>query len=102
MLSMGFEESVESILAAATGVDALQTMMLSATKPAWVRSLEQKYLRKDYVHIDLVGNQKQQAAKSVQHKILYCHWMHKQTIMMDLIKCYGFSGTACTAGASCR
>ena len=44
------------------------------------------------VHVDLVGNQKQKAASSVKHKILFCHWMHTQTILVDLIKCYGFAG----------
>ena len=47
MLNMGFKESVQNILAAAKGVtDLLQTMLFSATKPAWVKSLEDSFLRK--------------------------------------------------------
>lgn len=46
MLNMGFKESVQNILAAAKGVTDLQTMLFSATKPAWVKSLEDSFLRK--------------------------------------------------------
>lgn len=46
MLNMGFKESVQNILAAAKGVPDLQTMLFSATKPAWVKSLEDSFLRK--------------------------------------------------------
>lgn len=50
MLNMGFKESVQSILAAAKGVEDLQTMLFSATKPSWVKSLEDSFLRKVCTH----------------------------------------------------
>lgn len=46
MLNMGFKESVQNILAAAKGQTDLQTMLFSATKPTWVKSLEDSFLRK--------------------------------------------------------
>ena len=56
-------------------------------------------LQGNVVHVDLVGHQKQKAASSVKHKILFCHWMHTQTILLDLIKCYGFAGAPHTSGS---
>eukprot|EP00892_Ulva_mutabilis_P003553 jgi/Ulvmu1/156/UM001_0160.1 len=92
MLNMGFADSVEKILAAASDSAAVQTMLFSATMPPWVRSLQQQYLRGDAAFVDLVGTEKQKAAATVAHKILYAHWQERTAIIKDLIKCYGFSG----------
>lgn len=54
MLNMGFKASVQNILAAAKGVTDLQTMLFSATKPAWVKSLEDSFLRKVPSHLSFL------------------------------------------------
>lgn len=94
MLNMGFADSVEKILAAAADSAEVQTMLFSATMPPWVRRLQDQYLRPSAAFVDLVGTEKQKAAATVQHKILYCHWQERGSIVKDLIKCYGFSGAA--------
>lgn len=95
MLNMGFADSVEKILAAAADSAGVQTMLFSATMPSWVKSLQKQYLGADAAFVDLVGTQKQKAAATVTHKVLYCHWQEHCAIVQDLIKCYGFSGAAC-------
>lgn len=52
--------------------------------------------------MDLVGTEKQKAAATVSHKILYAHWQEHGAIVKDLIKCYGFSGAAAAAGLRSR
>ena len=70
----------------------MQTLLFSATMPAWVRDMQAKYLNPGSVHIDLVGNDAMKASRSVAHKVLYAHWSQRADIIRDLIACYGFSG----------
>ena len=47
MLNIGFAEDIESIMNSVTTAGALkpQTLLFSATWPAWVQKIEKKYLR---------------------------------------------------------
>jgi superfamily II DNA/RNA helicase len=92
MLNMGFQEDVETILGAAPAGAPVQTFLFSATMPPWVKELTRKYLRPDSQNVDLVGSDKMKASRSVEHKVLYCHWTQRASIVQDLVKCYGFSG----------
>lgn len=54
MLSVGFEEDVETILKSVP--EQRQTMLFSATMPGWIKGLVQRYLKKPAL-VDLVGEQ---------------------------------------------
>ncbi len=58
MLNMGFVEDVEKILGAGNVPAAVQTLLFSATLPAWVKDITARFLRPDHRVIDLVGNQR--------------------------------------------
>jgi hypothetical protein len=92
MLNMGFADSVESILSAAKDSSDVQTLLFSATIPSWVKKIQKQYLKPQSVYIDLVGEDGVKASASVRHKVLYCHWSQRVSIIQDLVKCYGFSG----------
>ena len=55
MLSMGFEEDVEKLLAATP--KERQTMLYSATLPAWAKKIAHDYL-KDPIHFNLIKDEK--------------------------------------------
>ena len=42
--------------------------------------------------MDLVGNDKMKASRSVEHKVLYAHWSQRAEIIQDLVNCYGCAG----------
>ena len=52
MLDMGFEEDMETILSQAP--EERQTMLFSATLPAWVNKIARRY-QKNPMIVDLVG-----------------------------------------------
>ena len=58
MLNMGFVEDVEKILGAGSVPAGVQTLLFSATLPAWVKDITARFLRPDHRVIDLVGNQR--------------------------------------------
>lgn len=72
MLNMGFVDDVEKILNAAnSGSDGaaaepgtnmsgrkLQTLLFSATMPAWVKDITRRFLTKTHKLVDLVGDDK--------------------------------------------
>lgn len=68
MLNMGFVDDVEKILNAGGG-DGFQTLLFSATLPAWVKDIQKRFLRPDFKLVDLVGNQKQKACPSHTQKL---------------------------------
>jgi hypothetical protein len=73
MLNMGFVDDVEKILNAGRapgdaaagnsgdagdGAPPLQTLLFSATMPAWVKDITRRFLRKGHKLVDLVGDSK--------------------------------------------
>jgi ATP-dependent RNA helicase DDX21 len=87
MLNMGFQEDVEAILGFAPKSDdkIIQTLLFSATMPAWVRNVAEKHLRSKRKEIDLVAQQKIQASVSVNHMAIPCHWTERNNILSDVI-----------------
>lgn len=43
-----------------------QTLLFSATCPTWVYDVAKKYMRSQYVHVDLIGKKSQKAATTVE------------------------------------
>ena len=64
MLSVGFADAIEQILSATPR--ERQTMLFSATLPDGVNRIMRQYLREPIV-VDLVGDDRMQAATSVEH-----------------------------------
>ena len=58
MLNMGFVEDVEKILSGTGVPEGVQTLLFSATLPAWVKDITNRFLQPSHKIIDLVGNQK--------------------------------------------
>ena len=88
MLSFGFAEAVEKILARApTGDKKPQTLLFSATLPKWVRELMTKFLSPDYVTVDLVGagNSARKCPKSVKHFAMSCPYSEREAVLRDML-----------------
>ncbi|KAF0889392.1 hypothetical protein E2562_023684 [Oryza meyeriana var. granulata] len=83
MLSVGFDEDVETILDRVP--PHRQTLMFSATMPSWIRKLTQKYL-KNPVTIDLVGDDDQKLAEGISLYSIASEGHAKPAVLGELIK----------------
>ncbi|KAJ9520152.1 hypothetical protein QJQ45_030075 [Haematococcus lacustris] len=95
MMAMGFIDDVELILKAGAEQKAnIQTLLFSATMPSWIKSLCQRFLKPNYVLVDLVGDDRstQAAATTVKHLVLPSHWQQRTSLIRDLITSYGLGG----------
>lgn len=43
-----------------------QTLLFSATCPSWVYEVAKKYMRSQFIHVDLIGKRTQKAATTVE------------------------------------
>ncbi len=62
MLNMGFVDDVEKILNAGVDAAAVQTLLFSATLPAWVKDITKRFLKPGFTTVDLVGTDKMKAS----------------------------------------
>ncbi|KAG2425695.1 hypothetical protein HXX76_013537 [Chlamydomonas incerta] len=93
MLAMGFIEDVEIILKQGeNNRDQIQTLLFSATLPKWVQGLTQRFLRPGHKFLDLVGDDRMQAAVTVKHLMLPCSYPQRAGLLKDLITSYGAGG----------
>ena len=67
MLSMGFSDDVDAIVAALPHGDKVQKLLFSATLPSWVSDLVKKQL-KEPVWIDVAGSGGGATNKNIDHK----------------------------------
>jgi len=94
MLNMGFQEDVETILAASEreddAVDRRQTVMFSATVPSWVKDVSRRYQR-DVEMVDAVGKGQSEAATTVEHRAVLMPGSDTGRVatLADLISVYG-------------
>ncbi|KAK9084483.1 hypothetical protein Scep_030954 [Stephania cephalantha] len=89
MLAVGFEEDVEVILE--TLPPKRQSMLFSATMPAWVKKLARKYLDAPLT-IDLVGDQDEKLAEGIKLYAIPTTASSKRTILNDLVTVYAKGG----------
>ncbi len=82
MLSMGFQEQVETILS--TTPKTKQTMLFSATMPRWVERLATKY-QHNPKKVDLVGNDDAVQNTTVQHVAVRISPNHRTKVLADLL-----------------
>ncbi|KAG8050514.1 hypothetical protein GUJ93_ZPchr0009g1397 [Zizania palustris] len=92
MLNMGFVDDVELILGKVEDVTKVQTLLFSATIPAWVNKLSMKFLKASKKTVDLVGNEKLKASASVRHLALPCNRAARAQVIPDIIRCYSRGG----------
>lgn len=88
MLSFGFAEDVENILARAPSGDKKpQTLLFSATLPKWVSELMTKFLAPDYVTVDLVGarGNARKCPKNVKHFAMSCPYPERGAVLRDML-----------------
>ncbi|PSS00330.1 DEAD-box ATP-dependent RNA helicase [Actinidia chinensis var. chinensis] len=91
MLAVGFEEDVEMILEKLP--TKRQSMLFSATMPAWVKKLSRKYLDSPLT-IDLVGDQDEKLAEGIKMYAIPTTTTSKRTILSDLVTVYAKGGKA--------
>uniref|UniRef100_A0A673JJI8 RNA helicase n=1 Tax=Sinocyclocheilus rhinocerous TaxID=307959 RepID=A0A673JJI8_9TELE len=94
MLDMGFAEQVEEILSLSYKKDAEekpQTLLFSATCPSWVYDVAKKYMRSQFIHVDLIGKKTQKAATTVEHLAIACHWSQRASVIGDVVQVYSGS-----------
>lgn len=89
MLAVGFEEDVEVILEKLPS--ERQSMLFSATMPAWVKKLARKYLDNPLT-IDLVGDHDEKLAEGIKLYAIPTTATSKRTILSDLITVYAKGG----------
>ncbi|XP_031247384.1 DEAD-box ATP-dependent RNA helicase 3, chloroplastic isoform X2 [Pistacia vera] len=82
MLAVGFEEDVEVILENIP--PKRQSMLFSATMPAWVKKLSRKYLDNP-LNIDLVGDGDEKLAEGIKLYAISTTATSKRTILSDLV-----------------
>jgi ATP-dependent RNA helicase DDX21 len=97
MLDMGFADDVQKVLDAIPAMKsfkekksekkAVQTIMFSATVPAWVKDVARTYMHNP-VTVDLVEGA-MSASVDVQHLVLQCPWQVRGQTIADLIRVYG-------------
>ncbi|CAG8495352.1 6604_t:CDS:2 [Diversispora eburnea] len=102
MLDIGFSEAMETVLQTVKqhkeeqqqdkGVD-YQTLLFSATVPDWVRKTVKKYLKADYVNVDLIGKEETKTNENIRHYGIRSAWSTRKDIIGDVVTCYGGSGS---------
>eukprot|EP00658_Telonema_sp_P-2_P076284 TRINITY_DN6651_c0_g4_i1.p1 TRINITY_DN6651_c0_g4~~TRINITY_DN6651_c0_g4_i1.p1 ORF type:complete len:664 (+),score=142.29 TRINITY_DN6651_c0_g4_i1:50-2041(+) len=92
MLNMGFAEDIEVILKGVANEDPShnthQTLLYSATMPKWVQQVANKYVRPDYVRVDIIGTDTNKTAVGLTHLAISCFWHQRATLLGDLISVY--------------
>ncbi|TPP56766.1 DEAD Asp Glu Ala Asp box polypeptide 21 [Fasciola gigantica] len=91
MLDMGFSQNVDSILNGLYGDDGKnkpQTLLFSATLPAWVSSVSKTYLSENVEHICLIQDQETKTSSNVTHLALPCPYAERASTIADVIRTY--------------
>lgn len=81
MLSMGFEEDVEKLLE--NTPSSRQTMLFSATVPAWAKRLAERFL-KNHIHVNVVKDE----AISYEELALQAPVQNRVSTLADLLYAY--------------
>jgi ATP-dependent RNA helicase DDX21 len=94
MLDDGFQQALEKILEFAPTEPRPQTLLYSATLPEWVGRMTKRYLAKDHITIDIIGNQVNKTSHTVRHLAVKTPMASRMNIVADLISAYARGGTA--------
>jgi ATP-dependent RNA helicase DDX21 len=100
MLDIGFADAMDkvmtqvkeqiqvSITSGKRQDKAYQTLLFSATLPEWVNQTVKKFMKPDYVKVDLIGQQKLKTSEMVQHYAIPSHWKVRNEILPDVVSIY--------------
>lgn len=93
MLDMGFAPIVEEILSSIytddRGDHPPQTLLFSATCPAWVKRTAAKYLKKEnLVNIDIIGTAINRTSTTVEHLAVRCFWQSRPSCIANCVRVY--------------
>ena len=88
MLNKGFADDVEHLMEGMpTGNERPQTLLFSATEPAWVKQLAKRNLV-DHHAVDLVGTSKLKLAEGITNVAVTATARQRSTMLADLITVY--------------
>ncbi|KAH9181405.1 hypothetical protein AeNC1_016619, partial [Aphanomyces euteiches] len=92
MLEMGFREDIQKVFqamqAAKTSEHSIQTLLFSATIPAWVESVAKEYMSASREYVNLVKDNEAQASTDVEHIAIPCHWQTRPQLLANLLSMY--------------
>ncbi|KAI7725665.1 hypothetical protein M8C21_023481 [Ambrosia artemisiifolia] len=89
MLRQGFVEDVEYILGKVNDASKVQTVLFSATLPAWIAS---QFLKVNKKTVDLVGVEVMKASENVRHIIMPCSSSARYQVIPDIIRHHSSGG----------
>ncbi|KAJ3021704.1 Nucleolar RNA helicase 2 [Thoreauomyces humboldtii] len=99
MLDIGFAEAMEKVLQAVNGHKAAvsnapqhQTLLFSATLPAWITKAVSAYMRPDKITMDLIGSAAHKTSDLVKHLALPSRWQNRTDVLGDIVAVYGKGG----------
>jgi len=94
MLNMGFREPIDRIMEDIPRENEPQTLLFSATIPEWVKGLANKYLKEDYILVDLVVEDKalMQTPVALTHLAIQTSRPGRMAALADVVKCYSGGG----------
>ena len=68
----------------------IQYLLFSATVPQWVHRIAQKFMKRDYLMVDMIKNQKVRTSKTVKHfSINFPNHDSKIRAIGDVLMVYG-------------
>lgn len=98
MLNIGFQEDIERILKTVRqtmeenqkSIESVQFLLFSATVPNWVDQISAKFMKPDYVYVDMIKHSETKTSKTVEHLALFFPSKdHKIEAIGDLVLVYG-------------
>ncbi|KAJ9553241.1 hypothetical protein OSB04_017286 [Centaurea solstitialis] len=92
MLRQGFVEDVEYILGKVNDASKVQTVLFSATLPAWVNHIASQFLKVNKKTVDLVGVEVMKASENVRHIIMPCSSSARCQVIPDIIRHHSSGG----------
>nr|XP_043614222.1 DEAD-box ATP-dependent RNA helicase 7-like [Erigeron canadensis]XP_043614223.1 DEAD-box ATP-dependent RNA helicase 7-like [Erigeron canadensis] len=92
MLRQGFVEDVEYILGKVNDASKVQTVLFSATLPAWVNHIASQFLKANKKTVDLVGVEVMKANENVRHIIMPCSSSARYQVLPDIIRHHNSGG----------
>ncbi|KAK9063235.1 hypothetical protein SSX86_017105 [Deinandra increscens subsp. villosa] len=92
MLRQGFVEDVEYILGKVNDSSKVQTVLFSATLPAWVNHIASQFLKVNKKTVDLVGVEVMKASENVRHIIMPCSSSARYQVIPDIIRHHSSGG----------
>jgi len=89
MLEVGFAEAVDEILGTLYEQELQpQTLLFSATMPKWVKDTAKKYLKKDKVVVNLIGDDSVKTSETIQHFAIKCPFSERASTVGDVVQVY--------------